>query len=34
MHIYMRSKQVQTPVVLLHSLSDKYRWDRYKPSYL
>ena len=24
---------VQTPVVLLHSLSDKYLWERYEPPY-
>ena len=27
------SKRVRTPVVLLHSLSDKYPWKRYEPPY-
>ena len=25
------SKQVQIPVALLHSLSEKYSWERYEP---
>ena len=28
-----RSKRVHTPVVLLHSLSGKYPWERYEPPY-
>ena len=27
------TKQVHTPVTLLHSLSDKYPWERYEPPY-
>ena len=33
-YIVVRSKRVQTPVPLLHSLSDKYPWERYEPPYL
>ena len=25
------NKRVRTPVALLHSLSDKYPWERYEP---
>ena len=28
-----RSTRVRTPVALLHSLSDKYPWERYEPPY-
>ena len=28
-----RSTRVRTPVVLLHSLSGKYSWERYEPPY-
>ena len=28
-----RSKRVRTPVALLRSLSGKYPWERYEPSY-
>ena len=29
-----RSKSVRTIVALLRSLSDKYTWEKYEPSYL
>ena len=30
---YDRSSRVRTPVALLHSLSDKYPWERYETPY-
>ena len=31
--LWNRCKRVQTPVTLLHSLLDKYSWERYEPLY-
>ena len=31
--LWNRSKRIRTPVVLLRSLSDKYPWERYEPTY-
>ena len=31
--LWNRNKRVWTPVALLHSLSNKYSWERYEPIY-